>query len=467
MIPKLKYIFMGMAVLFLVTVSQSMALTPLEELGELLYFDRTLSEPNGQACSDCHFPSASFVDPDSEFPVSQGVLPQMRWGNRNSPMAAYAFLSPDFHFDPVEGLYVGGQFWDGRAANVVEQAKGPFLNPLEMNNPNKSTVIKDILKGPYSDFFAEVFCHDKKYIKDNIDEAYDFVAEAIGAFESTEMFAPFNSKYDYYLQGNDVLTDQEFRGFELYEGKAMCNACHPSEQGPNGEPPLFTDFTYDNLGAPKNLNNPFYTLTPNFNPDGYDWVDYGLGGVLGLPGEMGKHKVMTLRNIAETGPYLHNGVFTTLHEVVEFYNARDVAEFSPPEVPMNVNTTELGNLGLTPAEIDDLVAFLHTLTDGYTPPEGVARIVSAHMPGDFALEQNYPNPFNPTTNISFTLPQNTHVKLEVFNILGRQVEILANDEFSAGRHTVTWDASDVSTGMYFFSIKAGEYKQTRKMILLK
>jgi cytochrome c peroxidase len=463
-----KVLMIVVAVTFLLIAAATSAMTPLEELGESLYFDETLSQPDGQSCASCHLPSSFFVDPDSEFPVSQGVLPQKRWGNRNTPMSAYAFLSPDFHFDPIEELYVGGQFWDGRAANVVEQAKGPFLNPLEMNNPNKDVVIRDVLKSDYAGLFREVFGHNEEYILANVDEAYDFVAEAIGAFESTPMFAPFDSKYDYYLQGYDVLNEQELRGLELYEGKAMCNACHPSEPGDGCEPPLFTDFTYDNLGVPKNPDNPFYTLSKKFNPDGYDFVDWGLGGVLGIEEEMGKHKVMPLRNIAVTGPYMHNGVFITLREVVEFYNARDLGGFPPPEVPINVNTDELGDLGLTSDEIDDIVAFLETLTDGYMLPAGVApRMLAAHIPTTYTLESNYPNPFNPITTISYTLPKSTNVTLEIFNLLGQKVAVLANGLQDAGNHTVTWDASNSSTGFYFYRLTTLEFSETKKMLLLK
>jgi cytochrome c peroxidase len=101
------------------------------------------------------------------------------------------------------------------------------------------------------------------------------------------------------------------------------------------------------------------------NPDGAGFVDLGLGGVLNNPEEHGKFRVPTLRNIARTGPYMHNGLFSTLREVVLFYSARDVGPWPPPEVPQNVNREELGNLGLTAREIDDIVTFMETLTDGY------------------------------------------------------------------------------------------------------
>ncbi|UCG61688.1 MAG: T9SS type A sorting domain-containing protein [Candidatus Zixiibacteriota bacterium] len=444
----------------------------LERLGELIYFDERLSEPNGQSCASCHLPEAGFDDPDNNLPVSEGVIPG-RFGNRNSPITAYAMFSPDFHYDEVEGLYVGGQFWDGRAVDLVEQAKGPFLNPLEMNNSDKSEVIRDILCGDYADLFLRCYYHfvgppyGAPALVHNPNKAYDFVAEAIAAFERTELFGQFSSKYDCYLAGRDVLTEQELRGLELYEGKAQCNLCHPNRPGDDGSPALFTDFTYDNLGVPKNWDNPFLYLPPEFNPDGVNFIDYGLGGVLGLPEEMGKHKVMTLRNIAVSDPYLHNGYYKTLREVVWFYNARDVDDTIPdPEVPENVNDTELGNLGLTDDEVDDVVAFLQTLTDGYKHGPS-AKLAQDQLPNTSVLRQNYPNPFNPTTEIAFTLPRAAHVKLEVFNIMGQRVETLINRYMEAGEHTASFDASGMATGMYVYRLQAGGIVESKKMLMVK
>jgi cytochrome c peroxidase len=169
---------------------------------------------------------------------------------------------------------------------------------------------------------------------------------------------------------------------KLFNGKAMCSACHVSEPGPNGEPPLFTDFTYDNLGVPRNPGNPFYSAPHSINPDGAEWVDPGLAGFLanaGFPekvwaGEVGKHKVPTLRNVDKrpypefVKAYGHNGFFKSLEEITHFYNTRDVEPWPAPEVPVNVNADELGNLGLTAGEEADLVAFMKTLTDGYELP---------------------------------------------------------------------------------------------------
>jgi cytochrome c peroxidase len=192
---------------------------------------------------------------------------------------------------------------------------------------------------------------------------------------------PFSSKFDAYLEGKAKLTKQEKKGFQLFLTKGKCALCHLVEPGKSGTMPLFTDFTYDNLGIPKNPANPFYTMPPEFNPAGMDWIDPGLGGFLETVPDYaayaaenyGKHKVPTLRNVDKrpypefVKAYGHNGYFKSLKEIVHFYNTRDVvaANWPPPEVPMNVNTSELGNLGLTDAEEDDIVAFMQTLSDGY------------------------------------------------------------------------------------------------------
>jgi cytochrome c peroxidase len=130
------------------------------------------------------------------------------------------------------------------------------------------------------------------------------------AYERSAEVNPLSSKYDAYLKGQATLSAQEADGLELFEGKAMCAACHPSRPGPGGEPPLFTDFTYDNLGVPKNPMNPFYSAPRSINPDGVAWVDPGLAGFLASAGypedvwmpELGKQKVPTLRNV-DRRPY--------------------------------------------------------------------------------------------------------------------------------------------------------------------
>ena len=214
--------------------------------------------------------------------------------------------------------------------------------------------------------------------------SYDTIARVIAAYERSAELNPFDSKYDFYLAGQAELTPLERQGLELFEGKALCRECHPSQPGPDGEPPLFTDFTYDNLGVPRNPDLPFYRMPAEFNPDGEAYVDPGLGGFLAThpvwshlaAANHGKHKVPTLRNIdARPDPdfvkvYMHNGVFKSLAEVVNFYNTRDVGDWPPAEVAENVNVEELGDLKLTAEEEAAVVAFMKTLTDGFDPETG-------------------------------------------------------------------------------------------------
>ena len=348
---------------FTPSAAQQAALTPKEGLGKLLFFDPMLSTPPGQACSHCHSPGAGFGNPNQQLPVSRGVYPD-RYGNRNDLTASYAAYIPPRTFDEAEGVWVGGLFWDGRAASLAEQAKGPPLNPLEMANPDAEAVVAAIREAPYRDQFLDVYGEGAL---DDSEEAYDFMADAIAAYEMSRELNPFDSKYDLYLAGEVRLTEGELHGLALFEdeGKGNCAACHPSRPGPDGSPPLFTDYTYDNLGTPKNPENPYYFLPSEFNPDGVEYVDLGLGPVVGDPDLNGFFRVPTLRNVATTPPYMHNGVFHTLYQVVSFYNSRDVAPWPGPELAAAVNRDELGDLGLTPQEMEEIVAFLKTLTDSY------------------------------------------------------------------------------------------------------
>ncbi|MBI5231040.1 MAG: cytochrome-c peroxidase [Coriobacteriales bacterium] len=351
-------------------------LTAKQQLGKKLFFDAGLSEPAGQACADCHHPTAGYADPDHDLPTSRGVI-QDRFGGRNAPTAAYASLIPTFGqmvCCNMGSTYRCGQFWDGRAATLVEQAKGPFLNPLEMNNPSKDTVVRDVKASSYASLFRQVYGSSSL---NNVAGAYDKIADAIAAYEGSPEVNTYSSKYDAYVAGRTTLTAQESLGMSLFNGRGRCFRCHGScgmgggRMGSMGSAnKAFSNFTYHNVGVPKNAANPYYTLPAEFNPAGYAWIDYGLGGVLkgrGVSGwelQNGKHRVQTLRNIAKTGPYMHNGAFTSVRQVVEFYNSRDTGAFGPAEVPQNLSA-DVGNLGLTSSEVDAIVAFLNTLSDGY------------------------------------------------------------------------------------------------------
>lgn len=376
------------ATLTLVVASATAQLSDLEQLGKRLFFDPNLSTPPGQSCAACHAPEVGFTGPTSAINAGPAVYPGAihdRAGNRKPPTAAYGGDSPVLHYDEAEELWIGGMFWDGRATGwtlgdpLAEQAQGPFLNSLEQNMTGAKQVVRRVAKSSYAKLFEKVWgkgsLNDKT---DGIAATYERIARSIAAYERSAEVNPFTSKYDYWLKGQATLTEQENQGRLLYEGKAMCAACHISQPGPNGEAPLFTDFTYDNLGVPKNPANPFYYMT-DFNPDGTNWIDPGLGGFLkgaGFPwmGEMGKQKVPTLRNVDKrpypefVKAYGHNGFFKSLEAITHFYNTRDVEMWPAPEVPENVNTDELGDLGLTPDEEAAIVAFMKTLSDGYQPP---------------------------------------------------------------------------------------------------
>ena len=372
------HVWCGLIILFLVMTASTVSAGEVGKvlLGKLLYFDQYLSLNHNQACASCHLPPA-FADPrNAEDPynnvVSLGSDETLN-GGRNAPPSSYAAFSPIFYFDDIEGLYVGGQFWDGRAATLADQAKGPFLNPVEMAMPSKQAVLEALADRnnhnwvAYRVLFQTVYKTRLSRIYNwsdaKIDLVYDQVADAIQAFEQTMFFSRFNSKFDYVMAGLAQFSTQEQNGFDLFNGKAQCFLCHPSTPTQAGNatvPALFTDFTYDNLGIPKSEN-----ILIADNP-----VDLGLGAIVGDPAENGKFKVSSLRNIALTPPYGHNGYFATLEDIVHFYNTRDVPTegWDPAEVPETVNMDELGNLGLTPQEEADLVAFLKTLSDNFGLP---------------------------------------------------------------------------------------------------
>ncbi|OGP11325.1 MAG: hypothetical protein A3G39_07680 [Deltaproteobacteria bacterium RIFCSPLOWO2_12_FULL_43_16] len=346
------------------------SLTPQQQLGKDVFFDVNLSEPAGQSCASCHDPAVGFTDPDKNLPVSEGVIPG-RFGTRNSPSAAYAVFFPTF--TPKGGIH-GGQFWDGRAADLTEQAKGPFLNPVEMNNTSRAQVIAKIALATYASLFEQV-CGPNAFNLANTDTSYNCMAASIAAFEGTSALNKFTSKFDAYLSGLYTLTPQENMGRRLFSGSGKCAHCHDD----NGRPVVFTDFKFHNIGLPTNREYPFSLLNPI--P-----IDLGLGvnPFVMDHREDGKFKTTHLRNVELTSPYMHNGVLKTLKQVVHFYNTRDIlAPCAPalgnldpgfgttcwpaPEIPQTMDSSFVGNLGLTDAEEDAVIAFMLTFTDGYLP----------------------------------------------------------------------------------------------------
>jgi cytochrome c peroxidase len=391
-----------------------------ERLGKSIFFDKNLSINQNQSCASCHDPQAGWTGPELETnahgAVYEGSIPG-RFGDRKPPSAAYATLSPIFYQDK-KGMFVGGNFWDGRATGeklgnpAADQAQGPFLNPKEQALPDSACVVyrvcNPVASADYPVSFEDVWgagaCSidwpadiDTVCATEGVtvalssedraksDMAYDNIGLSIAAYEGSPEVNAFSSKYDFTFTGSAKLTKLERRGFALFRGKGKCHRCHIS----NSPMALFTDFTFDNLGLPQNPEN-----SAGIAPD---FVDSGLGGFLmkvGFPEEVyqaewGKYKVPTLRNV-DLRPdenfvkaYGHNGYFKTLEGIVNFYNTRDVkpeclglyteaqalaADCWPaPEVADNVNSDELGNLGLTPDEEAAIVACLKTLSDGYVP----------------------------------------------------------------------------------------------------
>jgi len=294
------------------------------------------------------------------------------------------------YYNETKGQWIGGMFFDGRAAGwtigdpLADQAQWPLVIPFEMNNPFPEDVVQKIRVSYYAGLFEEVW---GKGSLNDVGGSYDGVGRAIAAYERSTEVSSYTSKYDSYLAGESELTESEALGLALFQGKAKCSSCHLSQPGPSGELPLFTDFTYWNLGVPRNPENPFYHLSSEWNPDGENFTDYGLGDFLKNAGvmargesyppeiyepELGKHKVPTLRNIdLRPDPefvksYGHNGYFKSLEEIVSYFNTRDVRDWPEPEVSVNLDSRFVGNLGLTSDEESAIVAFVKTLSDGYT-----------------------------------------------------------------------------------------------------
>jgi cytochrome c peroxidase len=387
----------------------------LAELGDLIFDDQNLSLNRDQACNSCHSADWGFTGPDSDInaagSVYRGSDPGM-FGDRRPPSSAYSTPAPVFHLSrQAGGVFVGGNFWDGRATGArlgnpaAEQAQGPFLNPAEHALRDEACVVYRVAHSDYAAFYKELWghrietiafpdgiddmCSDKgpRFAIDDTNRAliaaeYDNIAISIAVYEESHNL--FSSRFDAARKGLYRFTPLEQQGLALFNGKAKCSKCHTA----SGQNPLFTDFTYDNLGVPKNPQNPVYQTWAGY-------IDLGLGGFLQTTqwasyaqGEQGKMKVPTLRNVDlrphpdAVKAYMHNGVFKSLEEVVRFYNTRDVLMPCPPtalrsewgetcwpapEVPQNMNTTELGNLRLTRTEEAAIVAFLRTLSDGYLP----------------------------------------------------------------------------------------------------
>src|SRR6202790_827575 len=448
----------------------------VETLGKLEIFDPNLSVNNNLACSYCHDPAAGYgngasilsvftggANPGSVPITVAGAYPDNRIAKRNPQSYVYSPYFPPLQYNITQGDFYGGNFWDARATgyrlqnSAAEQGQDPPVDPEEMANPDTACVVWKLSQSNYKFFFEQVWgtgsleitwpadvktiCSTPKGAaifgtnatpltlspseRTRAQQAFDEFAQAIAAYEISSSVSPFTSKFDGFLAASNTLTAQEQRGYLLFNGKAQCNTCHIDGRSntatgtDNGAAtsvaPLFSDFTYNNIGLPRNVLLPWYAEDfPDQwgftgNPLGIGFTDEGVGlfldGYYGAPPNQtwgqhlpffeGKFKTSTVRDVGQVPhpgfvkAYMHNGYLLSLKEVVHFYNTRDVY-FQPvlsgncprgtvekvtcwpmPEDSDNLNMT-IGRLGLSSAEEDDLVAFLQTLTDGFVKPSSAS-----------------------------------------------------------------------------------------------
>jgi cytochrome c peroxidase len=430
------------------------SLSPAAQLGEKLFDDTKLSVSGQQACSTCHVPAHAYTSGDGQSVPLGGAALNFP-GFRNAPSLVYALFTPPFAV--IDGAATGGFFRDGRASDLAAQATQPFVTPFEMANASAAEVVAKLQTSQASlQQFIAVYGADAL---NNPAVALVDMGQAIAAYEKEDpSFHPFSSKYDAWVSGKAELSATEKRGLALFNAPTQgnCTACHPSQIQGYSAHALFTDFSYDNIGVPRNwkiaANSPnpvspvdavALTYIPQETnlPAGseYAFYDLGLCGPLqpaandphsrpllsGTSAACGQFKVPTLRNIALTAPYFHNGVFDTLKEVLEWYVTRDInnnrgnnpdpvaagpggnpymavgsfytaADGSADEneyndLPVafdaNVNITEVPYTppkfagGQSPTlsadDINAVISFLCTLTDGYDPDHPAAYVLPA------------------------------------------------------------------------------------------
>ena len=363
--------------------SPAPALSDIARLGELAFEDPSLSASGRLSCASCHAPETGHAAPNDQA-VQMGGAQMDQAGLRSSPSIRYLQNVPPFHVE-ADGTPVGGFFWDGRAASLQDQAHGPLLGAREMANSSQADAVMKVTRTAWADRFRALLGIP---VESNTPRAFDQLTLALQQFQLEDRrFKSFSSKYDEVLRGRARLSAQEARGLALFNApdKGNCAACHPSSPGLDGQPPLFTDFSFDVLGLPRNPEIP-----ANADPA---YFDLGLCGRTELRDRTewcGAFKVPSLRNVALRRALFHNGVFKSLKTALTFYVQRDthpekwypvradgsvdVFNDLPPAYRLNVNRSEAPYNrvpGIAPAlsetDIDDVIAFLNTLTDGWVP----------------------------------------------------------------------------------------------------
>lgn len=366
-----KCIFALASLAFSLPLAASSAVVDKEQLGQALFFDTALSKNHTQSCATCHQAGQAFIDGRGKGVAAAVSLGDdgHSLGDRNAPTVTYAAAIPPFHLK-TSGIYAGGLFLDGRAATLAEQAEGPPLNPIEMGMTSAADVVARLKLNPsYVQSFKQLY---GEAVFADAETAYKAMADAIAAFERTELFNPYDSKYDRELRGEYTFTDEEELGRTLFFSQQFtnCNQCHQLETTPNRAGEVFTNFEYHNIGVPENK-----ALRAM---NGVKVLDEGLfqHPEVNDPAQRGKFRTSTLRNVAVTGPYMHNGVFEDLRTVVLFYNKfnskaakRQInpetgEQWGEPEIAENISM-DLLTIGpaLDDRRVDALVAFMKTLTD--------------------------------------------------------------------------------------------------------
>jgi len=379
-------------------------LSAVQQLGKQIFFDARLSEPMGvQSCASCHAPEVGFSG-FGDIPIGgaasasgfkRGFVAGIgegavigAFGRRKPPTAAYATLVPVMDFDGEE--FTGGLFWDGRATGLrlgstaAEQALGPFLADKEQNHPGPASVLAKLKSNrSYLALWKAAFGTSEIDLSNEtaVLSNYDKNGLALDAYEGSSEVNQYSSKFDAFQAGRYTMTAQEAQGMALFNNEAGCNDCHKQLGGNRNRPfvagELFADFEYHNIGLPQNANNPGGNLAPDPGLAGFLATSDNLTWRAQATANFGKFRTPTLRNVGKAQRFMHNGVFSSLEEVVHFYNTRDVpgagwngVPWGRPEYLPTMDTDALGNLGLTPAQEAAVVAFMRTLDDGYT---GVAQ----------------------------------------------------------------------------------------------
>ena len=378
------------ATLLTTTVASAATLLTPEELGQLFFFDPALSQAQDIGCFTCHQPAYAFADPRQN--AGKGMVSPgsggMKYGIRNAPPVTYAANSPRFHYEAASGLYRGGQFWDGRAADLEDQVTGPLFANFEMNMPDAPAVTARLEKNPQYTYNLKarygnaVFnIAGKPGLGYQSARAFSELQNTIAAYERSRDLRSYDSKYDRYLQGQATLTPQEERGRQIFfdPARSNCASCHLGKAPGSAEEP-FSNYYYYNVGVPRNPELIRLAGRPA------DYIDHGLMAnplTDGSPALDGKFRTPTLRNVAVTAPYMHNGVIPDLRGVLHFFdhynqprpNPATGNDWDAPEVGKTLDRVRLQAPPLADDDLAALEAFLRTLTDAryesLLPPTGM------------------------------------------------------------------------------------------------